>query len=98
MKKDDFRCVECNEEASELHRDYRNGILKITICVRSVLSLCSRVSECVLCCAIANMICPPGANCYVDAACHCYFSKINLLTICGLLHASVLHDLDYSKH
>lgn len=32
MKKDDFRCVECNEEASELHRDYRNGILKITIC------------------------------------------------------------------
>uniref|UniRef100_A0A3Q3WXB1 Protein ARV n=1 Tax=Mola mola TaxID=94237 RepID=A0A3Q3WXB1_MOLML len=32
MKKDDFVCVECNEKASELHRDYRNGILKITIC------------------------------------------------------------------
>ncbi|XP_063078383.1 protein ARV1 [Engraulis encrasicolus] len=27
-----FRCIECNEEASELHRDYSNGILKITIC------------------------------------------------------------------
>lgn len=32
MKKGDFRCVECNEKASELHRDYSNGILKITIC------------------------------------------------------------------
>ncbi|TRY81318.1 hypothetical protein DNTS_005245 [Danionella cerebrum] len=27
-----FRCVECNEEAEELHRDYSNGILKITRC------------------------------------------------------------------
>ncbi|XP_069035434.1 protein ARV1 [Lepisosteus oculatus] len=27
-----FRCIECNEEAYELHRDYSNGILKITIC------------------------------------------------------------------
>lgn len=27
-----FRCVECNEKAKELHRDYSNGILKITIC------------------------------------------------------------------
>lgn len=27
-----FRCVECNEKATELYRDYRNGILKITIC------------------------------------------------------------------
>ncbi|XP_071766665.1 protein ARV1 [Centroberyx gerrardi] len=27
-----FRCVECNEKATELHRDYSNGILKITIC------------------------------------------------------------------
>ncbi|XP_068609654.1 protein ARV1 [Brachionichthys hirsutus] len=32
MKKDDFRCVECNAKASELYRDYSNGILKITIC------------------------------------------------------------------
>ncbi|XP_070705479.1 protein ARV1 [Pempheris klunzingeri] len=32
MGKDDFRCVECNETAAELHRDYSNGILKITIC------------------------------------------------------------------
>ncbi|TKS75526.1 Protein ARV1 [Collichthys lucidus] len=32
MEEDDFRCVECNEKASELHRDYSNGILKITIC------------------------------------------------------------------
>lgn len=27
-----YRCVECNEKATELHRDYNNGILKITIC------------------------------------------------------------------
>ncbi|XP_020775599.1 protein ARV1 isoform X2 [Boleophthalmus pectinirostris] len=27
-----FRCIECNKKATELHRDYRNGILKITIC------------------------------------------------------------------
>ncbi|KAL2081895.1 hypothetical protein ACEWY4_021713 [Coilia grayii] len=32
MAKPAFRCIECNEEASELHRDYSNGILKITIC------------------------------------------------------------------
>ncbi|KAF7230839.1 protein ARV1 [Nothobranchius furzeri] len=32
MEKKTFRCVECNEVATELHRDYRNGILKITIC------------------------------------------------------------------
>ncbi|XP_072299818.1 protein ARV1 [Eucyclogobius newberryi] len=31
-KVQDFRCVECNEKATELHRDYSNGILKITIC------------------------------------------------------------------
>lgn len=34
MKKDEFRCVECSQESSELYRDYKNGILKITICVR----------------------------------------------------------------
>ncbi|KAM9840061.1 protein ARV1 [Aulostomus maculatus] len=27
-----LRCVECNEKATELHRDYSNGILKITLC------------------------------------------------------------------
>ncbi|KAM9779043.1 protein ARV1 isoform 2-T2 [Syngnathus typhle] len=27
-----FRCIECNEKATELHRDYSNGILKITLC------------------------------------------------------------------
>ncbi|XP_028809204.1 protein ARV1 [Denticeps clupeoides] len=27
-----FRCIECNQDANELHRDYKNGILKITIC------------------------------------------------------------------
>ncbi|KAM3602730.1 uncharacterized protein V6R79_009736 [Siganus canaliculatus] len=32
MEKDGFRCVECNQKAPELHRDYSNGILKITIC------------------------------------------------------------------
>lgn len=33
MAKMSFKCIECNEEASELYRDYRNGIVKITICV-----------------------------------------------------------------
>lgn len=32
MAKAVFRCVECNKDALELHRDYSNGILKITIC------------------------------------------------------------------
>uniref|UniRef100_A0A8D2ZR98 Protein ARV n=1 Tax=Scophthalmus maximus TaxID=52904 RepID=A0A8D2ZR98_SCOMX len=32
MDKVGFRCIECNEGATELHRDYSNGILKITIC------------------------------------------------------------------
>ncbi|XP_061668391.1 protein ARV1 isoform X1 [Syngnathoides biaculeatus] len=32
MAENDFRCVECNEKATELHRDYSNGILKITLC------------------------------------------------------------------
>ncbi|KAM6915598.1 protein ARV1 [Xenentodon cancila] len=32
MEKDVYRCVECNGKAAELHRDYSNGILKITIC------------------------------------------------------------------
>ncbi|CAL8316832.1 unnamed protein product [Boreogadus saida] len=32
MEKSAFRCVECNKNALELHRDYSNGILKITIC------------------------------------------------------------------
>ncbi|MEQ2240187.1 sterol homeostasis protein [Ilyodon furcidens] len=27
-----YRCVECSRKAAELHRDYSNGILKITIC------------------------------------------------------------------
>ncbi|KAK1804847.1 hypothetical protein P4O66_003684 [Electrophorus voltai] len=27
-----FKCVECNADATELHRDYSNGILKIMIC------------------------------------------------------------------
>ncbi|XP_027020873.2 protein ARV1 [Tachysurus fulvidraco] len=31
-KKMGFKCIECNEEASELYRDYSNGIVKITIC------------------------------------------------------------------
>ncbi|XP_061900896.1 protein ARV1 [Entelurus aequoreus] len=32
MGQADFRCIECNEKATELHRDYSNGILKITLC------------------------------------------------------------------
>ncbi|XP_051954599.1 protein ARV1 isoform X1 [Xyrauchen texanus] len=27
-----LKCIECNADANELHRDYSNGILKITIC------------------------------------------------------------------
>ncbi|KAG7460978.1 hypothetical protein MATL_G00204580 [Megalops atlanticus] len=32
MAKVPYRCVECSSNAHELHRDYSNGILKITIC------------------------------------------------------------------
>lgn len=72
MNKDDFRCIECNEKSSELHRDYSNGILKITICVRSLY-----LSEFMLCYAIAiNTICLPGTACYVNVAYYRYFSKI----------------------
>lgn len=28
-----YRCIECNQEAKELYRDYSHGVLKITICV-----------------------------------------------------------------
>lgn len=28
-----YRCIECNQEASELYRDYNHGVLKLTICV-----------------------------------------------------------------
>ncbi|PIN97516.1 hypothetical protein AB205_0082490, partial [Aquarana catesbeiana] len=27
-----YRCIECNEESNELYRDYKHGVLKITIC------------------------------------------------------------------
>ncbi|KAM4772279.1 protein ARV1 [Rhinophrynus dorsalis] len=27
-----YRCIECNEESKELYRDYKHGVLKITIC------------------------------------------------------------------
>uniref|UniRef100_F6XQP7 Protein ARV n=1 Tax=Equus caballus TaxID=9796 RepID=F6XQP7_HORSE len=27
-----YRCIECNQEANELYRDYNHGVLKITIC------------------------------------------------------------------
>ncbi|KAF6735891.1 Protein ARV1 [Oryzias melastigma] len=32
MGKEVYRCIECSDKASELYRDYSNGILKITIC------------------------------------------------------------------
>ncbi|KAM8846056.1 protein ARV1 [Synchiropus picturatus] len=32
MGKAEFRCINCHEKATELHRDYSNCILKITIC------------------------------------------------------------------
>ncbi|XP_068088056.1 protein ARV1 [Hyperolius riggenbachi] len=31
-KKTVYRCIECNEESKELYRDYKHGVLKITIC------------------------------------------------------------------
>ncbi|KAM5164511.1 protein ARV1 isoform 1-T4 [Mantella aurantiaca] len=31
-KKAVYRCIECNEESNELYRDYKHGVLKITIC------------------------------------------------------------------
>ncbi|KAG8444200.1 hypothetical protein GDO86_009402 [Hymenochirus boettgeri] len=27
-----YRCIECNEESGELYKDYKHGVLKITIC------------------------------------------------------------------
>ncbi|XP_053567871.1 protein ARV1 [Bombina bombina] len=27
-----YRCIECNEESRELYKDYKHGVLKITIC------------------------------------------------------------------
>lgn len=32
-----YRCIECNQEAKELYRDYNHGVLKITICVSGPL-------------------------------------------------------------
>ncbi|XP_077879164.1 protein ARV1 isoform X2 [Ictidomys tridecemlineatus] len=34
-----YRCIECNEEARELYRDYRHGVLKITICIHGKLCM-----------------------------------------------------------
>ncbi|KAM4043675.1 protein ARV1 [Anomaloglossus baeobatrachus] len=31
-----YRCIECNKESSELYRDYKHGVLKITICVMTL--------------------------------------------------------------
>lgn len=54
MKKDEFRCVECSDKSPELYRDYRNGILKITICVRYPLTTYFKLLMLVM---LANMIC-----------------------------------------
>ncbi|XP_058881255.1 protein ARV1 isoform X3 [Acipenser ruthenus] len=32
-----YKCIECSQEANELHRDYSNGVLKITICIHGKL-------------------------------------------------------------
>ncbi|XP_043333091.1 protein ARV1 isoform X2 [Cervus elaphus] len=32
-----YRCIECNQEAKELYRDYNHGVLKITICMHGKL-------------------------------------------------------------
>ncbi|KAB1271392.1 Protein ARV1 [Camelus dromedarius] len=42
-----YRCIECNQEAKELYRDYSHGVLKITICVScQVLEDTAFVSKC----------------------------------------------------
>uniref|UniRef100_A0A7N4V696 Protein ARV n=1 Tax=Sarcophilus harrisii TaxID=9305 RepID=A0A7N4V696_SARHA len=34
-----YRCIECNQEATELYRDYNHGVLKITICIHGKLCI-----------------------------------------------------------
>ncbi|XP_036133362.1 protein ARV1 isoform X2 [Molossus molossus] len=34
-----YRCIECNQEAKELYRDYSHGVLKITICMHGKLCI-----------------------------------------------------------
>uniref|UniRef100_A0A3Q2HXC4 Protein ARV n=1 Tax=Equus caballus TaxID=9796 RepID=A0A3Q2HXC4_HORSE len=34
-----YRCIECNQEANELYRDYNHGVLKITICMHGKLCI-----------------------------------------------------------
>ncbi|XP_066239105.1 protein ARV1 isoform X2 [Saccopteryx leptura] len=34
-----YRCIECNQEAKELYRDYKHGVLKITICMHGKLCI-----------------------------------------------------------
>uniref|UniRef100_A0A8C8YPW9 Protein ARV n=1 Tax=Prolemur simus TaxID=1328070 RepID=A0A8C8YPW9_PROSS len=34
-----YRCIECNQEAKELYRDYKHGVLKITICIHGKLCM-----------------------------------------------------------
>ncbi|XP_010349828.1 protein ARV1 isoform X2 [Saimiri boliviensis] len=34
-----YRCIECNQEAKELYRDYNHGVLKITICIHGKLCI-----------------------------------------------------------
>uniref|UniRef100_A0A671G6K8 Protein ARV n=1 Tax=Rhinolophus ferrumequinum TaxID=59479 RepID=A0A671G6K8_RHIFE len=34
-----YRCIECNQEAKELYRDYKHGVLKITICLHGKLCM-----------------------------------------------------------
>uniref|UniRef100_A0A8C5UNX1 Protein ARV n=1 Tax=Microcebus murinus TaxID=30608 RepID=A0A8C5UNX1_MICMU len=34
-----YRCIECNQEAKELYRDYNHGVLKITICIHGKLCM-----------------------------------------------------------
>ncbi|XP_026173786.1 protein ARV1 isoform X2 [Mastacembelus armatus] len=63
MEKHVFRCVECNEKATELHRDYSNGILKITICIHWKLCV-----FCLLCEAYLRWSLLPGSEQSSDPA------------------------------
>ncbi|XP_075452700.1 protein ARV1 isoform X2 [Ascaphus truei] len=52
-----YRCIECNEESTELYRDYRHGILKITICIHWKLCI-----FCLLCEAYTRWLQLPGSG------------------------------------
>ncbi|KAM4692794.1 protein ARV1 isoform 2-T2 [Discoglossus pictus] len=52
-----YRCIECNEESRELFRDYKHGVLKITICIHGKLCI-----FCLLCEAYTRWLQLPGSS------------------------------------